>query len=330
MAMVSPLTSLFPGPTDTFTNSSHPGTVPTNMKEQIRCRIYWAQRWLNKKRGLPATPDVGILADVLGSLHKAMSSRLDNHVDHAVISRPDLIHLVTEDIEEAASLAGFTSQQTRHIAGRVTETSAAYAGSGRGLCKHYEDIEFCEDEEIYLPIHVAIRLTLTETALTGSCVWFQSAYFDFSSIDKFYFDLGAGNFSQDPPGWAERVQAAVFEIGSSCERFPDLLLVLGDHAAKPEFVKAVKAALRELLRSVADPGLHMLAASDVLDAEAETDDSTFLAARGAAEFARRASVGSSSRLGMGQFEIRNRELHNEAAPLPIRPLQHVLGGQDMA
>ena len=98
----------------------------------------------------PLTSDERRIADVFTKLKQGAETKTGNKLDSAVVAIPALPGLQRDAIARAASTSGLKVITTSWHIGDVTQISAGYAGSGRGLCRHYTDIDVCE-EEMYEP-----------------------------------------------------------------------------------------------------------------------------------------------------------------------------------
>lgn len=58
-----------------------------------------------KSQGLPASEDVGILADMLGDLRTAAEEYLGSSIYYALAACPNLVALYREDIEDAFEIS---------------------------------------------------------------------------------------------------------------------------------------------------------------------------------------------------------------------------------
>lgn len=81
------------------------------------------------------------------------------------------------------------------------------------------------------------------------------------------------------------MRARIVEVGRPLRRTLTTLLILGEDAENPDFILTVKEALRELLPSAATQNVSTMILSGKRNGESEP---LYLAARGAAEFAKRA------------------------------------------
>lgn len=93
--------------------------------------------------GLPASEDVGYLADVLSDLRAQVEKYRGAPIEYAGVTTLYLIALYQEDLEDAFEHMGlgFLSFPVRYDV--LYETSAAYAGYSYGLCFDYTDRAVC-------------------------------------------------------------------------------------------------------------------------------------------------------------------------------------------
>lgn len=180
----------------------------------------------------------------------------------------------------------------KHIPDEVSEVSAAFAGSGYGLCKHYDDVDTCEDEEADLPISHVLALSLSQTTFSAAYTYMQEAYRSILEKELTRFDLGLQHLptnGKDRPEeedlyWS-RMRATIVEVGRASLGELTTLLLLGDEADNPDFTRTVQDALRELLQDGSAQDALAVLSSGKRDREIEP---LYLAAKGTAEFAKRA------------------------------------------
>lgn len=109
-------------------------------------RLAQWQRWWNKKRGHPATTDVGALASLLVALKLSTTEALSQPVDHVAVTRPSIAASTQEDLDDAmeyAGLHGWVGDSRGYQPHHVVESQAAFAGNGNGLCTSYTDVLKC-------------------------------------------------------------------------------------------------------------------------------------------------------------------------------------------
>ena len=269
---------------------------------------------MNKLLGRPSTPDVGKIASLIQTLLDTAQDKLPSlNITRALIAVPDTPGLTYADLEDAMEHLGLTLISThKHIGSTVSELSAAYAGSNKGLCKHYTNLDTCEDEEADMPTSQILALSLTHHSFSASFTYMSSAYRSLLEASTTRFDLGLDHLPssgssetdleiecQTARYWS-RIFDVVFEIGRVSRWRPlTTLLLLGEDAENPDFIRTVQEALRKLLsESSAEevPAMVRVLGERKVDGDGEqTGDSRreavdplYLAVRGAAEFAKRA------------------------------------------
>ncbi|KAL4916200.1 hypothetical protein BDW62DRAFT_186605 [Aspergillus aurantiobrunneus] len=259
------------------------------------------KRWLNKKLGRPATPEVGILGDFLHKLSLASHSALqackgtlnetETDSDTVVVSAPLFPALTQEDLNDALEYTGLRSWLTLPIPypQRLSESRAAFGANGFGLCQNYKDLYDCKDEYEELPWEIVYYVSFTRHALYTNLDRYQAAFDLGSETEHYLFDSKAGaNSLTDYPS------SAVFwsYVGSQLEvlpqqrrLFPTKILLAGENATNPYFLRV----LRDTLGSVRlqDPRQSENSPVDLLaTSSSRMADPVFAAARGAALYAR--------------------------------------------
>src|SRR5947209_96629 len=228
------------------------------------------KRNYNKWHGRPATPNVGVVGNLIIQLRAAVEQHLGHPISTAVIARPNLPGLPREDLEDAMEYAGLRTLHSYYSFGDISETAAAAAGMSLGLCSNYANIKACEDEQPTFPLHHIIAVTFTHYSLDVTYATFQKAYWSDEHKAERHFDLGF-SFSNASDYWSS-VQKAIRDVALVCQRPLTNLFLMGEEAANEDFLDAVRDALYSLIPSVGPL----------------TDfDPLFVVAKGAAEFAKR-------------------------------------------
>ena len=251
------------------------------------------RRW-NKLLGRPSTPEVGTIAKLISKIHTVLDEKLEPYVTKkALVAVPSLPGLSHEDLQDALEYTGLTILIThKHISNKVSEVSAAMAGSGYGLCEHYENLDACETEDADMPVSHILALSLSQTSFSAAYTYMQAAYESDIEKETIHYDLGLQNFPTNKGDTREeealywsRMRAAIVEVGHASRGALTTLLLLGEDANNPGFIRTVQDALRELFPDAS--AQNILA---VLLSGKQNSDVTplYLAARGAAEFAKRA------------------------------------------
>ena len=98
----------------------------------------------------PLTADETRMEKMFSQLVQKTEARSATKPTSAIVSTPILPGLTHDMLVHAASRAGLRLLSTHRHIGGLSQTSSAYAGSNRGLCRHYTDIPRCE-VEMYAP-----------------------------------------------------------------------------------------------------------------------------------------------------------------------------------
>lgn len=183
-----------------------------------------------------------------------MSPKLHDVTKKALITIPSLPGLSHEDLQDALEYTGLMILSThKHIGGKVSEVSAAIAGSGYGLCEHYENVDACEDEEADMPVSHILALSLSQTSFSAAYTYMQAAYRSILEKETIRYDLGLQNFPTNRSDTQEeealywsRMRAAIVKVGRASRGVPTTLLLLGEDANTLGFIGTVQDALREL------------------------------------------------------------------------------------
>lgn len=187
---------------------------------------------------------------------------------------PNLPGLEQEDLQDALEHIGLHALITHKHVGYVMETSATFAGMGFGLCAHPKDCDVCEDEEADMPFRHVLALSLTNRSFGVAHTYMQSAFWNSHEAESVQFELGLKNKGKE--AYWDRMLETIVSVGRKATRPLDTLLLSGEGAEHPEFVKTVQKALLKLY-SGSEPSVGLWTRRDPL----------YIAARGAAEFAKR-------------------------------------------
>ena len=261
----------------------------------MRCPVSRAKRQWNKLLGRPSTTEVGIIADLIGSLHTAVDHKLGlSSTNRALLSVPTLPGLSHEDLQDAMEYTGLTMLSThKHIGDKVSVVSAAFAGSYHGLCEHYEDIDACEDEEAAMPIAHILALSWSQMSFGAAYTYMQAAYRSILEKEATRFDLGLQDLPPGGEGSEEKkalywssMREMIIDVGRASRGTLTTLLLLGENVNNPDFIRTVKDALRVLLPDASTQEISIMLSPEMQDGDEV--EPLYLAARGAAEFAKRA------------------------------------------
>src|SRR5262249_38233579 len=108
----------------------------------------WARK-ARKAAGLPASSDVGNLAQLILDLRSSVETHLGGRkIAGAAVTIPPFCALYEEDLMDAFEYAGliYIPHWPYWLGGIYPEKYAVYAGNGFGLCSNYTDPIACDHE----------------------------------------------------------------------------------------------------------------------------------------------------------------------------------------
>ncbi|KAL8920501.1 MAG: hypothetical protein Q9208_006251 [Pyrenodesmia sp. 3 TL-2023] len=221
----------------------------------------------------------------------------ERSVTTAVLSSPDRIRLTEEEISDIFDYLGIKYLMSiPDDLENLHATSAAFAGYGYGLCRHYMDLYACEREEQHLPEQRLLHIDFTPNSLSGTIKSLNSARGGTVDDPFIDIDLGLGRLNTYPEEEEELYWTAVRgRIRSLVRSFKPRItqvILTGSSAGDGRFVEAVKDALYDLVSSTALDGLRTDSRDLGADGNGITaDDFLYATAKGAAEFAKRRQEG---------------------------------------
>ncbi len=239
------------------------------------------RQWWRKARkaiGLPASKDVGFLAKMLSDLRSLVEEQTGKPIESAGVATLNLVALYHEDLRDAFEYVGlrYLTFPVRYDV--LYETSAAYAGYGYGLCSDYTDRNACKREQGDMPSDVVMAVLYTRTVLTVSLSITESAYYLYEPLRRHLLDFSLGYDAQsfkvaDKEYW-DAVESKLQQILIKNPNYkrPAKVLLMGDCIRNEAFLNILKKALS-----------HQRAEMP----EILSSDSEGVAAKGAAEFAKR-------------------------------------------
>ena len=229
--------------------------------------------------GLPASSDVVRLAKLLTSLRSLAESQLGAPIISAVTSYPKLPALCKEDIDDALRRAGLIPLTSRTQVYQPHSMSAAYAGYSLGLCQHYLDLSRCRIEEGAMSVYETLQVSFTGGAMINELLLMRGALDSYSSNLNHLVDYESGlehaDRYSDPEAYWQHVQVRLLEL--PLRRLQkteiDQILLLGDSALNSTFRKVLEDTILKLQSDLP---------------KIQDGDPLYAAAKGAAEFAKRA------------------------------------------
>lgn len=213
----------------------------------------------------------------------ALKSRAEDRTGHrisaAVTATPHLLALYAEDILDAFEYCGL---QHLHLSVRgslANETGPAYAGYGLGLCSDYTSFTACDAEQMNMPWEAVSTILFTRTALTVTLTTMKGAYYTweprYRRLEDFTLGYDARHDNPREEYYWERVRERLIEIMVRNQYYqrPAKVLLLGESVLDETFARVLREALSSVMEEV----------PEILE-----DEAMFIAAKGAAEFAKRA------------------------------------------
>lgn len=240
-------------------------------------RARQAKRRRRKAQGLPASEEVGALADMMTSLRKLAEEYLSQSVDSTLLATPDLAALYREDIEDTFEYLSMKSLEGPYQ--RFHESAGAEAYHGIGVCKEPANQKSCRDEENQMPYMNLLTVLYTRNSLCVNGASVKSAYgyaADYTFPTSMDFSLGSDALHDNPDEeyyWdavTDRIITAVERSGTGGDEW--FVILIGEDASSPR--------LREILESVLQRVHGYL--PKIYD-----EEPVFASAIGAAEFVRR-------------------------------------------
>ena len=235
-------------------------------------------RKVSKAIGLPASRDVGYLANMFIALRSAVEKQLQTSISSAGITTLHLAALYPEDMLDVYEYVKLEYLSLPMGDKMLYETSAAYPGYGYGLCNDYMESESCEKEEEDMDWDVVMAVLFTRTVLTVTLSITKSAYYLFEPDyrHRSNFDLGYDSKTrqQDEQGYWSAVTNQLEEtmVENPYYDRPAKVLLMGDCIDDKNFRVALEKALSRQMETVPDILKH---------------DAEFVAARGTAELTKR-------------------------------------------
>lgn len=213
---------------------------------------------------------------MLHNLRNITETHLQHRIYQALATHPNLPEISEDLLRQSFQHAGLLNLQSYKYFGGVSEISTAYAEFGRGLCENWTDIRMCEGEDMDITKEQLMAISFMNSSLIVSNALMLDAHTWWMEQSDIHWDLGLHKLKRNPANasfWPALREAIVAQ--SRATPIPDLVILLAEHAFNKQFIYEVKEALREM--GVLDPGSLL----------ARSYDPVFIAARGAAEFAKR-------------------------------------------
>lgn len=237
------------------------------------------KRALNKRRGLPASPKVGVLSSMLQQLRSRTEQKLGQKISSVGVTVPKLAGLYPRDVADAFLHVGLSEVSTDLLFGEfVNEPTAAFAGYGYGLCQRYTNMLECEDEEEEMRMRRIVAIEFSEKTLAVALIATRTACSAHLESSEVSWDLGWGKRGGEQEVFWGKVTDRIRGVVEGFGRKVDTLVLLGHRAMEERLLEAVRDALE---RFVVTEG------EDIVVQVQNDVDPVFVAARGTAELAKR-------------------------------------------
>lgn len=215
---------------------------------------------------------------MLSDLRTLVEEQTGKPIESAGMATLNLVALYPEDLQDAFEHVGlrYLTFPVRYDV--LYETSAAYAGYDYGLCSDYIDRNGCKQEQDDMPSEVVMAVLYTHTVLTVSLSITKSAYYLYEPLHRHLLDFSLGYDAQSLPMADEDYWNAVESkleqilIENPYYKRPAKVLLMGDCVRDKTFQHILKKVLSN----------QMAKMPEIL-----SKDSEGVAAKGAAEFAKR-------------------------------------------
>ena len=187
--------------------------------------------------------------------------------------------LTAEDLEDAMQYAGVGVLRSYNTDPLISETSAAFTGTDYGLCSNPRDIDACEDKEAVMPRRRLLAIGLTDSLLTITYDICQDAYFAIQRTSIIKEELGLQGLDRynNPSFYWNSIRTAIVNVTAAASKPINTPLLLGEHGANEKLLNVIRNALGGVQSPLSSANLYAFQYRDPL----------YVAARGAAEFARR-------------------------------------------
>ena len=218
----------------------------------------------------------------------------------AIAATPHLIALYAEDLIDAFEYSGLQYLPTPVHSKLVYETGPAYAGCGFGLCSDYKNSTACRAQEHNMTLETVSVILYTRSVLTVTFTITRGAYYAYEPptrrVEDFTLGSNARSNYPDEDDYWERVFTTLTQTMQNKHwPTPRKVLLMGESVHDQLFMMVLEAALRSI------GGVEL--------PEVWGEEPVFVAARGAAEMAKRAMYdGENAKLAgddvdLGEWEL---------------------------
>lgn len=240
-----------------------------------------------KSQGLPASENVGALANMIAALRRSAQDSLSHEVSSALVATPNLVALYREDVEDALEYIGLKSlDRPNHLFRLFRETAAVQGHYGFGLCQKPFEPDACLDEILKMNDTDILTVVYTRRSLCLEVCAMGSAYSIYpyrSTPTSMDLTLGSDAMNGNPDNayyWEAVRQRIISAIAVALQyRQPTRVFLMGESVGSEKLKHILSHVLVQMLGYM--PKVY-------------EDDPVFAAANGAAEFARRGGYRSNT------------------------------------
>ncbi|KAI9892316.1 MAG: hypothetical protein M1814_001515 [Vezdaea aestivalis] len=202
----------------------------------------------------------GQLRKIFRRLRIETEAALGQKLDGIFVSKPPVIGLYDEDIEDALRLEGLRLIKGHASLSHQRDIATSYAAASLGLVSNYQDVETCQVEEAQLPLSIAISITFTRYflgATVSSMIRANAAGHGDNLGQDLFVDFGAGldrmgSFSAPNFYWLHICNRLASVVSKGyCKGFIrgdtggeyDTVLVTGECGGDERFLKILRGVL---------------------------------------------------------------------------------------
>lgn len=261
-----------------------PDDIPT-AAGKIRYILNHFCRFINKLLHRPANRKTRILAEMLVELKGSIESAIIpfRSTTHAVVTSPDGMYLTEWEVNDVLDYLHI--KNLMETPDDLYSVSAAFAGTGHGLCKGYTDIYKCEvEEEFDFSAQSVLNVDFSDQALRMTIKRMSTYKFGAGPavIDtKLAYIEGLNDKSKET--LFQKIREEMREFVQNQRQKVTMILLTGTRVSDRRFKETLKDALGNL---VATEVLAEIDESLVQDGSNDMYE-IFATAKGAAEVAKR-------------------------------------------
>lgn len=214
------------------------------IKQKLR-KLFWQ----------PATPEIGILAQMVSDLRRNVEVQLGMRIKRALIASPDRVRLTPQEITDIFDYLGMQDLMKHQQFNQLFSMASALAANGYGLCSNYTHMYECYIEERSFPLLAVLQLDFSNHSLSGTKEAAETARAPWSWIAFVDLSLGMQHLPQSSlqDQYWRKIETRVRKFVNTGH--VDVLLLTGESASDPRFIQAIKDALSDqsLIPTIGDP-----------------------------------------------------------------------------